>query len=131
MQDTVLSGLSWRHSTLSRFRSKTTSCLKLSRAETDADDDDHGNARMHGLGGAVRAKRAPIEGISFVRFDGRLYGVIESTGNPEQQALISEYKIFRGDLAQILYYMTRDNHTLCLWRPNCFDAKARQGRMGG
>lgn len=68
--------------------------------------------KMPGLEEAVRAKRAPMEGMSFVRADGRPYGVIEPTGNPDQQALISEYEIFRGDLAQILFDMTKDNESI-------------------
>jgi 2-polyprenyl-6-methoxyphenol hydroxylase-like FAD-dependent oxidoreductase len=65
--------------------------------------------KMPGLEDAVRAKRAPVEGMSFVRADGRPYGVIKPTGNPDQQSLVSEYEIFRGDLAQILFDMTKDN----------------------
>ncbi|KAB5523151.1 oxidoreductase [Coniochaeta sp. 2T2.1] len=69
--------------------------------------------KMPGLEEAVRAKRAPVAGMSFVRTDGRPYGVIEPTGNPNQQSLISEYEIFRGDLGRILYDMTKDNEKIC------------------
>ncbi|OIW32877.1 FAD/NAD(P)-binding domain-containing protein [Coniochaeta ligniaria NRRL 30616] len=68
--------------------------------------------KMPGLEDAVRAKRAPGEGISFVRADGRPYGVVKPTGNPDQQSLISEYEIFRGDLGQILFDMTKDNENI-------------------
>ncbi|KAB5517530.1 oxidoreductase [Coniochaeta sp. 2T2.1] len=68
--------------------------------------------KMPGLEEAVRAKRAPMAGMSFVGSDGRPYGVIEPTGNPDQQALISEYEIFRGDLGKILYDMTKDNENI-------------------
>jgi 2-polyprenyl-6-methoxyphenol hydroxylase-like FAD-dependent oxidoreductase len=68
--------------------------------------------RMPGLEEAVRAKRAPMDGLSFVRADGRPYGVLAPTGNPDQQALISEYEIFRGDLAAILYDMTKDDENI-------------------
>lgn len=68
--------------------------------------------RMPGLEDAVRAKRAPVEGISFVRADGRPYGVMEPSGNPDQQSLISEYEIFRGDLGRILFDMTKDNENI-------------------
>ena len=56
---------------------------------------------------AVRAKITPIEGMSFVREDGRPYGTIKATGNPEQQSLLSEYEIFRGDLAQVLFDLSK------------------------
>ena len=68
--------------------------------------------KMLGMEAAVRAKTASIEGLSFVRDDGRPYGVIRATGNPDQQSLISEYEIFRGDLARILFDLTKDNENI-------------------
>ena len=65
--------------------------------------------KIPGMEAAVRAKITPIEGMSFVREDGRPYGTIKATGNPEQQSLVSEYEIFRGDLAQILYDLSKNN----------------------
>ena len=65
-----------------------------------------------GMEAAVRAKTVPMEGMSFVRADGRPYGTIRATGNPDQQSLLSEYEIFRGDLAQILFDMTKDNENI-------------------
>jgi 2-polyprenyl-6-methoxyphenol hydroxylase-like FAD-dependent oxidoreductase len=67
---------------------------------------------MAGMEAAVRAKTLPLEGISFVREDGRPYGTIHTTGNPDQQSLVSEYEIFRGDLAQILVDLTKDNKNI-------------------
>ena len=61
---------------------------------------------------AVRAKTTQMEGISFVRDNGRPYGTITATGNPDQQSLVSEYEIFRGDLAQILFGLTKDNKNI-------------------
>ncbi|MCJ1360699.1 MAG: hypothetical protein MMC33_010708 [Icmadophila ericetorum] len=61
---------------------------------------------------AVRAKMTQIEGISFVRDNGRPYATIKATGNPDQQSLVSEYEIFRGDLAQILFDLTKDNESI-------------------
>src|ERR1700761_2541634 len=58
--------------------------------------------KMPGMEAAVRAKTTQIDGISFVGDNGRPYGTIKATGNPDQQSLVSEYEIFRGDLAQIL-----------------------------
>ena len=63
--------------------------------------------KMPGMEAAVRAKTVPMEGISFVRESGRPYGTIRATGNPDQQSLVSEYEIFRGDLARILVDLTK------------------------
>ena len=65
--------------------------------------------KIPGMEAAVRAKTLPIEGMSFVRGNGRRYGTIRATGNPEQQSLLSEYEIFRGDLAQILFELSKNN----------------------
>ncbi|KAI6779282.1 uncharacterized protein J7T54_001012 [Emericellopsis cladophorae] len=54
-------------------------------------------------------EEAPIEGFAFVRENGHPYGVIRSTGNSDQQSLLSEYEIFRDDLSRILYDKTKDN----------------------
>lgn len=61
---------------------------------------------------AVRAKTTTLEGVTFVRDNGTPYGIIKSTGNPDQQSLISEYEIYRGDLAQILVDLTKDNENV-------------------
>ena len=61
---------------------------------------------------AVRARKASIEGMSFVREDGRSYGTIWPTGDADQQSLVSEYEIFRGDLAQVLVDLTKDNENI-------------------
>ena len=68
--------------------------------------------KMPGMEAAVRAKTTQIEGISFVREDGRPYGTLRATGNPDQQSLVSEFEIFRGDLAQILFDLTKDNESI-------------------
>lgn len=68
--------------------------------------------KMPGMEAAVRAKTTQMEGISFVRANGRPYGTIRATGNPDQQSLVSEYEIFRGDLAQILFDLTKDNDNI-------------------
>ncbi|KAI9701110.1 MAG: hypothetical protein M1836_001779 [Candelina mexicana] len=68
--------------------------------------------KMPGMEAAVRAKTTTMEGISFVRENGRPYGTIKATGNPDQQSLVSEYEIFRGDLARILFDMTKDNRNI-------------------
>ncbi|KAI9748445.1 MAG: hypothetical protein M4579_007220 [Chaenotheca gracillima] len=68
--------------------------------------------KMSGMEAQVRAKSAQEEGVSFVREDGRPYGTIRPTGNPDQQSLISEYEIFRGDLAKVLYDLTKDHENI-------------------
>lgn len=68
--------------------------------------------KMLGMEEAVRAKTTQLEGMGFVRDDGRPYGVIRATGDPDQQSLVSEYEIFRGDLARILFDLTKDNENI-------------------
>ena len=65
--------------------------------------------KMQGMEAAVRAKITPLDGLSFVRDNGRPYGTLRATGNPDRQSIVSEYEIFRGDLAQILFNLTEDN----------------------
>ena len=62
--------------------------------------------KMDGLEEAVRNNLAPMDGASIVASNGRPYGTLRSTGNPEQQSIISEYEILRGDLGRILYDMS-------------------------
>jgi 2-polyprenyl-6-methoxyphenol hydroxylase-like FAD-dependent oxidoreductase len=68
--------------------------------------------KMPGMEAAVRAKTVPMSGISFLSPSGRPVATIKPSGNPDQQALISEYEILRGDLARILYDMTKDNDNI-------------------
>ncbi|KAK5939033.1 hypothetical protein PMZ80_008336 [Knufia obscura] len=68
--------------------------------------------KIPGMEAAVRAKTTEMEGIAWVRDDGRPYGVLRATGNPDQQSLVSEYEIFRGDLARILFDLTKDNENI-------------------
>lgn len=68
--------------------------------------------KIPGMEAAVRAKTTQMEGMSWVRDNGRPYGTIRPTGNPDQQSLVSEYEIFRGDLAQILFDLTKDNENI-------------------
>ena len=65
-----------------------------------------------GMEAAVRAKTTEMEGVSFVRDNGRPYGTLRATGNADQQSLVSEFEIFRGDLAQILFDLTKDNENI-------------------
>jgi len=68
--------------------------------------------KMAGMEALVRAKSTLEEGVCFVRDDGTPYGVIRATGNPDQQSLISEYEIFRGDLSKVLFDLTKDNKNI-------------------
>ncbi|KAH8690215.1 oxidoreductase [Talaromyces proteolyticus] len=68
--------------------------------------------RMAGMEATVRSKMIPMEGVSFVNTNGQSYGTLGATGNPDQQSLVSEYEIFRGDLSQILFDMTKDNENI-------------------
>ena len=68
--------------------------------------------KMQGMEAQVRAKSTQEEGICLVRDDGRPYGTITSTGNPDQQSLISEFEIFRGDLSKVLFDLTKDNENI-------------------
>lgn len=68
--------------------------------------------RMGDMETRVRKYKAPLDGMSLVNTHGKSYGTIGATGNPDQQSLVSEYEIFRGDLARILYDMTKDNENI-------------------
>jgi len=68
--------------------------------------------KIPGMEAAVRAKTTQIEGMSFVNDNGRSYGTIRATGDPDQQSIVSEYEIFRGDLARILFDLTKDNEKI-------------------
>ena len=68
--------------------------------------------KMPGMEAAVRAKTTQLEGMCLVRADGRPYGTLTATGNPDQQSLVSEYEIYRGDLAQVLFDLTKDKQNI-------------------
>ncbi|KAI0869662.1 oxidoreductase [Hypoxylon argillaceum] len=65
--------------------------------------------KIPGMESAVRANKYEMDGISIIRSDGKPYGTLKPTGNPDQQTLISEYEILRGDLSRILVDLTKDN----------------------
>lgn len=68
--------------------------------------------RMAGMEALVRAKSTQEEGISIVDDDGRPLGIIRATGNADQQSLLSEFEILRGDLAKILFDLTKDDENI-------------------
>jgi 2-polyprenyl-6-methoxyphenol hydroxylase-like FAD-dependent oxidoreductase len=68
--------------------------------------------KMPGMEAAVRAKVVPMAGIRFVDTHGRAIATLEATGNPDEQSLVSEYEIMRGDLSQILVDMTKTNKNI-------------------
>lgn len=63
--------------------------------------------KMPGLEEAVRAALQPIDGISLVDKDGRPYGTMTSTGDPDHQSLISEYEVLRCDLSRIIVGLSK------------------------
>lgn len=68
--------------------------------------------KMDGMEAAVRANVTPMDGMSIVDTNGRPFFTVTATGNPDQQSLVSEYEIYRGSLAKILYDMTKDNENI-------------------
>lgn len=68
--------------------------------------------KMPGMEAAVRARKVNIEGLSLRASDDSSYGTIRPTGNPDQQSLVSEYEIYRGDLAQVLVDLTQENKNI-------------------
>lgn len=68
--------------------------------------------KIPGMEEAVRANLQSIDGISLVGKDGRPYGTMTSTGDPDRQSLISEYEILRGDLSRILYDLTKNHKSV-------------------
>jgi len=68
--------------------------------------------KMVGMEALVRAHSAEVDGVSFVRDNGRSYGTIGASGDPDQQTLVSEFEIYRGDLNKILFDMTKDNESV-------------------
>jgi len=68
--------------------------------------------KMPGMEADVGANTMPMEGISYVRANGRPYETIRATGNPDQQSLVSKYEIFRDHLAQMLFELTKDNENI-------------------
>ena len=65
--------------------------------------------KIPGMEESVRQALAPMQGIGFVRDDGTPIAVMTSTGNPEEQLLVSEYEIFRDDLSRVIYDLTKDH----------------------
>ncbi|KAI8806243.1 oxidoreductase [Cladochytrium replicatum] len=68
--------------------------------------------RMPGMEEAVRSKSTSVQGFGFVDENGKAVATFKPTGDPDKQSLVSEYEIFRGDLAQILYDMTKDDEKI-------------------
>ncbi|KAI1314057.1 hypothetical protein F5Y03DRAFT_2831 [Xylaria venustula] len=68
--------------------------------------------KIPGMEASVRANKYEVEGMSLIRSDGRPYGTLRPTGNPDQQTLISEYEILRGDLSRIMVDLTKDNENV-------------------
>lgn len=67
---------------------------------------------MPGMEAAVRSSVTPMKGFNFVNTNGKPLATMKATGNPNQQSLVSEYEILRGDLARIIFDMTKDNENI-------------------
>lgn len=59
--------------------------------------------KIPGMENAVRAKTTQLEGMCILNAEGESYGTLKATGKPDQQSLVSEYEILRGDLSRILF----------------------------
>lgn len=68
--------------------------------------------KMPGMEDAVRAKVSPIEGFSLVHEDGRPFATMKPSGDANQQSLVSEFEIARGDLGQVLFDLTKDHENV-------------------
>jgi 2-polyprenyl-6-methoxyphenol hydroxylase-like FAD-dependent oxidoreductase len=62
--------------------------------------------KIPGLEASVRAASTGETGVSLVSSSGRSYGIIRATGDAQRQSLISEFEVFRGDLAKCLVALT-------------------------
>ena len=65
--------------------------------------------KIPGMEEAVRATLAPEEGFGMVNSKGAPIAIMKGTGNAEQQSLLSEFEIFRGDLSRVIYDLTKGN----------------------
>ncbi|KAJ4292037.1 hypothetical protein N0V90_009936 [Kalmusia sp. IMI 367209] len=61
-----------------------------------------------GLEQAIRDKSTTEVGFEFVYADGVSKAKMDATGDDKNQSFTSEYEILRGDLARILYDVTKD-----------------------
>ncbi|CAI9637918.1 fad nad-binding domain-containing protein [Alternaria burnsii] len=57
----------------------------------------------------VKEKTTTEVGMQFVYRDGQRRATFEATGEEERQSATSEYEILRGDMARIVYELTKDN----------------------
>lgn len=65
--------------------------------------------KMSKLEATLRNHLAPLQGMQLVDTGGTPLITIRGTGDAEQQSLISEYEVFRDDLARIIYDLNVDN----------------------
>lgn len=64
--------------------------------------------KIPGMEDAVRAALAPLDGVGFVDKSGKPIATMRGTGDAEQQSLVSEFEIFRGELSRVLVELTKD-----------------------
>ena len=82
--------------------------LRTTGQSIDLRNDGVRIMRQMGIEEAIRAKTTSERGLQFVNTSGKVMATLGATGNPEAQSITSEYEIFRGDLALILYDLTKD-----------------------
>ncbi|MCJ1475008.1 hypothetical protein MMC13_003668 [Lambiella insularis] len=64
--------------------------------------------RKMGIEDDIRAQTTHEDGISWVDTYGRVWATLMTSGSTQAQSITSEFEILRGDLAIILYNITKD-----------------------
>lgn len=64
--------------------------------------------KVPGMEDTVRSKCIHLESMQLVRDNGTPFATMKTSGDPEQQSLVSEFEIFRDDLSHTLFDLTRD-----------------------
>jgi 2-polyprenyl-6-methoxyphenol hydroxylase-like FAD-dependent oxidoreductase len=84
--------------------------------------------KIPGLEDSVRAASTRETGVSLVSSSGRSYGVIRATGDAQRQGLISEFEVFRGNLARCLVALTeKDGNVKKLYGEQIASMKRNSG----
>lgn len=63
--------------------------------------------KIPGMEEAVRAKRPPIDAFKWVDDQGKIYAEMTPSGDADAQSLISEFEIYRGDMARVICDLLR------------------------
>ncbi|CAN8100765.1 unnamed protein product [Discula destructiva] len=89
--------------------------------------------RTPGMEDAVRAAKLDMDGVSFVDERGRPLAVMKSTGpDSDGQFLVSEYEIYRGDLARVLVDLSKHSDKVrYVFGEQIASMQQQQGGSGG